>query len=600
MDRALQASEAICMRVLAGVALSLATLSLALVGSATATVPTWLASRDLSAPGENSFRPDVAIDQQGNATAVWERFDGSNWIVRSAERPVGGAWSEPVDLSAAGQDAKFSQVAIDVAGNATATWEGFNGSNWIVRSAQRPVGGSWSEPVDLSDPGQNAVVSKVAIDPQGNATAIWRRFNGSNWIIQSAERPAGGSWSEPVDLSAAGQDAKFPELAVNSQGNATAIWRRFNGSNWIIQSAERPAGGSWSEPVDLSAAGQDGGSPQVAVDAQGNAAAVWRRDNGSTSIIQSAVRPAGSTWSMPVDLSVAGHNASGPQVAVDPLGDATVTWEGFNGSNWIVQSTERPAGGAWSEPVDLSAASQDAEWSNVTVDPQGNATAAWQRFNGSNWIIQSAARPAGGSWSEPVDLSATSQNAVIPKVVVDSAGNATAIWQRFDGSNWIIQSAGRPAVTGDATNITTSNTPASPLVNAEPVMSLPIGRALAPRVARVARGKALLGLRCRGAGRCRGVVELFASTKETRTARHHRRRQVAKRRKRTLIGKMQFSIPANAFRVIRVRLNHKGMALLRNNRHHRLNVSLQGRGVKHRRVLLKEVRNTSTSRSGVR
>ena len=38
-------------------------------------------------------------------------------------------------------------------------------------------------------------------------------------------RPAGGAWQEAVDLSAAGQNAFLPQLAVDSDGNAVTIWR---------------------------------------------------------------------------------------------------------------------------------------------------------------------------------------------------------------------------------------------------------------------------------------------------------------------------------------------------------------------------------------
>jgi hypothetical protein len=41
----------------------------------------------------------------------------------------------------------------------------------------------------------------------------------------------------PVDLSAAGQDASAPQVAFDGAGNALAVWRRFNGSNTIVQGA---------------------------------------------------------------------------------------------------------------------------------------------------------------------------------------------------------------------------------------------------------------------------------------------------------------------------------------------------------------------------
>ena len=94
------------------------------------------------------------------------------------------------------------------------------------------------------------------------------------------------------------------------------------------------------------------------------------------------------------------------------------------------------------------------------------------------------------------------------------------------------------------------------------------GRAvLATSAAKVKGGKALLKLRCRGGGPCKGVVKLLA--------------------KRKLIGKSRFSIAAGKAKVIRVRLNRRGKKLLRRARRHRLKVKLTGTGVKRRTVLLK-------------
>jgi hypothetical protein len=92
------------------------------------------------------------------------------------------------------------------------------------------------------------------------------------------------------------------------------------------------------------------------------------------------------------------------------------------------------------------------------------------------------------------------------------------------------------------------------------------GTATAARVAKVKGGKALLRLRCRGAGPCKGVVKLLLGRK--------------------LIGKARFSIALGKTKVIRVKLNRKGKKLLA--RRHRLKVKLGGSGIRARTVLLKQ------------
>ncbi|MDQ3765420.1 MAG: hypothetical protein M3460_29395 [Actinomycetota bacterium] len=301
----------------------------------------------------------------------------------------------PVDLSAAGQDAFAPRVAVDGQGNAVAVWDRFNGTNTIVQAAARPAGGAWQAPINLSAPGQDASIPQVAVNAQGNAVAIWRRGTTFNAIVQAAARPAGGAWQAPINLSAPGQDASIPQVAVDAQGNAVAVWRRFNGTNDIVQAAVRLAGGAWQAPVNLSAPGQDASIPQVAVDAQGNAVAVWQRFTTFNAIVQAAARPAGGAWQAPITLSLSavGQNAFNPQVAVDGQGNAVAVWQRNTDNftpNGFVQATVRPAGGAWQAPINLSASDQPAYEPQVAVDGQGNAVVVWHRSNGTHRIVQAA------------------------------------------------------------------------------------------------------------------------------------------------------------------------------------------------------------------
>ncbi len=57
--------------------------------------------------------------------------------------------------------------------------------------------------------------------------------------IQSAARPAGGAWSLPVNLSNADWNATEPQVAMSSAGEAIALWSRYNGTHYIVQSAIR-------------------------------------------------------------------------------------------------------------------------------------------------------------------------------------------------------------------------------------------------------------------------------------------------------------------------------------------------------------------------
>jgi hypothetical protein len=414
--------------------------------------PAWLAPLDLSATGGSAEHPQVAFDGQGNALAVWERSNGTSYVVQGAMRPAAtGLWQAPLDLSLAGEDARAVQLALTLQGEAIAVWEGYNGSNFIIRAALRPAAsGLWQAPVDLSAAGRDAGEPQVAFDTQGNAIVVWRRYDGEHQIVQAALRPAAsGVWQAPVDLSVAGQSAERPSVAVDMRGNVAVVWERHDGKNEIIQGALRPAAsGAWGAPENLSAPEQNALDAQVVFDPQGDAIAVWERYDGKTEVVQAAIHPvAGPVWQAPVNLSAGGIIAERPRVAVDPQGNAVAVWERFNGENSAIQAAVRPAaGGLWQAPLDISAPGKTAFNPQVAFDAQGNAIAVWEHSNGTNEIVQAAVRPAvSGTWQTPTDLSAVGQNAERPQVAFDPYGNALAVWQRYNATNRIVQGAGYDA-----------------------------------------------------------------------------------------------------------------------------------------------------------
>ena len=354
-------------------------------------------------------------------------------------------WSRPMNVSGVmsiGEESPL--VSVDSAGKATAVWQRYRGGKLIYESAVRQAGGPWSTPSRFFGGLEDAYGLQIAVDPLGNETAIWGRRLGRSWVVQSATRSVGGSWSAPVALSAAGAGSAL--VAAGPEGNVAAVWllEREEGRRSVVQSATRSAGGSWSAPVTLSPPRKAARSPQIALDPRGGATVVWEEEYSGA--IESSTRSSGGIWSPPVTLSANGLRGDWPQVAVDSQGNATAVWASRVSNGRRIQTATRPAGGSWSAPVSISKAGRrHVQDPQIAVSPQGEATAIWQRSNGSYLVVQGATRAAGGSWSRPVDITTGhgrgGQNL---QLVVDSRGNATAIWEGYDtrpGPNFAIQAA---------------------------------------------------------------------------------------------------------------------------------------------------------------
>src|ERR1700757_3885461 len=128
---------------------------------------------------------------------------------------------------------------------------------------------------------------------------------------------AAPAWLAPKSLSAAGNGGD-PARALDAAGDAFAVWAR----SGTAQASERPAAGSWSAARNLSGTCVDASGVQLAANAAGRAVAVWECPKGGNTIVQSATRTAPRGWSSPHDLSAPGHDAHAPQVALERAGDA--------------------------------------------------------------------------------------------------------------------------------------------------------------------------------------------------------------------------------------------------------------------------------------
>ena len=407
--------------------------------------PWILPASDISTPGRNAQFPQITTAPDGTTTAVWSSENNNNLtsVIQAATRPPGGSFGTPVDLSAPGllppgllrwEVPSQPQITTAPDGTTTAVWGRYDGSNFIIQAATRPPGGAFGTRVDLSVAAQRAGSAQITTAPDGTATAVWHRYDGSYWIVQAATRPPGGSFGAPVDLSAPGETAYYPQITTAPDGTATAIWSDLTavgpGSSFIVQAATRPPGGSFGAPVDLSAPGQDASSPQITTAPDGTTTAVWWGSGG----IQAATRPPGGSFGAPVDLGGGIY----PQITTAPDGTATAVWN----SAGFIRAATRPPGGSFGAPVVLGGGRSDSS-PQITTAPDGTTTAVWEwrRYSGANFVIQAATRPPSGTFGAPVDLSAPGQGAVLPQIATSPDGVATAVWQRSDGANSIIQSA---------------------------------------------------------------------------------------------------------------------------------------------------------------
>lgn len=363
-------------------------------------------------------RADIALDPAGGAVlAAWPRGDTVDLAAGSATT---GEWQMPVTLASTGQSAENPHVAVDARGDALAAWEStqitpnYRVYKFLQVAYRSTASGGWQAPSVLSSSssGYPESSSGVALDPQGNALAVWVYSSAGQWTVEAASRPvASGAWQTQVAVSATwpttysrevpGPVALGAQVAFDAHGDAIAVWEHYMQGNWFIEAAiRRPGSEAWQPPVRLSTAGLGGARSDLSLDAQGDAVVVWEGATATQRTIEAVAGSAVSgVWRAPVRLTgwhrlglaegflpwvrVPGSHATPaakPQVAIDGHGDAVAVWEhAVSYYKGVIQAARMSSGSdAWQKPVDVAAAS--TEGLSVALDEQDEAISAWGRI----------------------------------------------------------------------------------------------------------------------------------------------------------------------------------------------------------------------------
>ena len=366
-------------------------------------------------------------------------------------------WSAPAELAAPTFTTGTPVVAMNMAGRGFAVWQQDTDGmgTWNIQAARFDLGTrAWSAPVALHSGSHAQAAPVVATDVTGNAIAAWTEDTGNFVFNVYAARfvAAQGSWG-PATLvqTVLGQTAQSPQVVLDADGNGTVVWQQYSGSGLslaIYAARFDVSSDSWKSAVQLDP-GTGANNPRVAIDASGNAVAVWEQASDSAVAQIAAARWSQSigAWGAAQVIQLSALRGSNPQIAVAPNGDATVVWtQAESNGTLTVQASRRSSGaGSWSAPVALTPATgvNGGNWPQAQADPAGNVIVLWYQHRDVGLYSVDTARydVASGQWSEPVHIE-TLQLAVnvspfswAPTLVVDAAGNATATWGRDVGAS---------------------------------------------------------------------------------------------------------------------------------------------------------------------
>lgn len=333
-----------------------------------------------------------------------------------------------------GTSVDASSVRLTRDGEEQASTVSFNGaSNTVTITPDEPLAllGEYQVTLDAS-------ITDLAGNPMQSSRSWGFSIRDSAWgTAETIEQRAS-------DLEYGNRDNVNLQIAVNEAGNAFAVWREFTGTRFIVRADRFTPDKGWGNAETIEADNPRdafepiANTPKIAVDDDGNAMAVWVQNSTSLEIRANRFTPDNGWGTAKTIEAVNTGNAFRPQIAVDDDSNAMAVWQkGPIGSFKIRASRFTPDNG-WSaaETIEDDNDRKNSLTPQIAVDDDGNALVVWKQGEDEDMprnILANRFTPNNG-WSTPETIESAPGNAEDPQVAVDGAGNALAVWRQNDGS----------------------------------------------------------------------------------------------------------------------------------------------------------------------
>ncbi len=326
----------------------------------------------------------------------------------------------------------------------------------IVSNATPDLG--WQPPTPLiSDAIHNTWLGGVALSSGGTGMVVWQRDAAHSEIYATRYVPNGGGdggtdWQVPVRLSNSQNGAYGGSVALDSTGNAIAVWYEWTDAYGFRTMADRyNVGTGWAAPVVIDQSSYFNNwwpteAPQIAMNPGGTAFVVWQVTSQYRYMVWANRYSPSSGWgtALRIDNSstTSNHNVYNPKVGVDDAGNALVTWYEWNGTQDRVVYVDYNAGtAAWGTPIQLDTTTAAAVDPSVSVDGAGNAAIAWVQYDSPTDVFASICKGATCGPATLIDTSTYYLDCCRSPGVSENGGTVFVTWDGPDGSDTAIYEA---------------------------------------------------------------------------------------------------------------------------------------------------------------
>lgn len=383
---------------------------------------------------------NVTMNDRGDTLAAWLQYENSHSVVfTNLYTPILG-WRGPKQISETNSlDVQGGpQIALDSYGNGMAVWmqEAESGTdlyNLLVSRYDLLFG--WSKPKKLSTATGSFHSTSVQFDSRGNAMVIWGQpWDGTNTSIWACRYDVVSGWQNPENVVYENaNDLWYPCFDLNNNGVAIVVWTEGTQQNGCTKSARYMPVIGWSAPetIGTSPTGYSV-EPAVAINSKGNAVAVWMQAVGDREDIWANKYTVNRGWGQAVELETEYVGESwNPQVVMDDDDNAHAVWSQYDGSEYKIFACSCNLYQDWETAVQLENNEGWARYPKIVRDGKGNAYTIWSQPQptGAYQAVWGCSFQKGSGWGQPeIVVSNKFGNAKTPELAMSESGVMTLTW----------------------------------------------------------------------------------------------------------------------------------------------------------------------------
>jgi len=279
----------------------------------------------------------------------------------------GTGWSLPERISAKGQTSWFPDVAVDPAGTVHIVWSSGILDYDLVMHVAFLTNGTKEDPIEIRaqyKTGGEATRPTLLADKNGILHLTFRDTQVYYSQVNASQAHSAKYWIPDHTIS----EGYFSQEVIDSKGRIHYIFTRnvITGACLVCYHVfyvwSDNEGESWSDEIDISKGPLGAAKPQIILDKNDNLHIVWEAgigggygqlsDTDPTDVMYASSLDNGKTWGTPLQLNPGDMVAKNIAIGMDGNGKLIVVWWNINDDS-ILYQTSADLGKVWSVPIRL-------------------------------------------------------------------------------------------------------------------------------------------------------------------------------------------------------------------------------------------------------